>query len=139
MRAVMKKVIFISLVVLAAVSCQKELKEVVYSNLTDENAFTTAENAQAAVNSIYSSLHLTYREPMFYINDLTTDAGFKNASPFEVLNDVAIYNDNRTLVAWNGFFEMVARATDARQLFWERFFQGADAWRGLFPEGFRLL
>ena len=84
----MKKVIFISLVVLAAVSCQKELKEVVYSNLTDENAFTTAENAQAAVNSIYSSLHLTYREPMFYINDLTTDAGFKNASPFEVLNDI---------------------------------------------------
>ena len=43
----MKKAILISLVAIAAVSCQKELKEVVYSNLTDENAFTTAENAQA--------------------------------------------------------------------------------------------
>ena len=110
MRAVMKKVIFISLVVLAAVSCQKQLKEVVYSNLTDENAFTTAENAQAAVNSIYSSLHLTYREPMFYINDISTDGGYKGASYYETMNDVAIFNDNRTLVAWNGFFEMVARA-----------------------------
>ena len=71
----MKKVILISLVVIAAVSCQKQLKEVVYSNLTDENAFTSAENAQAAVNSIYSSLHLTYRETMFYINDISTDGG----------------------------------------------------------------
>ena len=106
----MKKVIFISLVVIAAVSCQKQLKEVVYSNLTDENAFTTAENAQAAVNSIYSSLHLTYREPMFYINDISTDGGYKGASYYETMNDVAIFNDNRTLVAWNGFFEMVARA-----------------------------
>ena len=121
----MKKVIFISLVVIAAVSCQKQLKEVVYSNLTDENAFTTAENAQAAVNSIYSSLHLTYREPMFYINDISTDGGYKGASYYETMNDVAIFNDNRT--------------PDARQLLWKRFFQGADAWRGLFPEGFRLL
>lgn len=106
----MKKMIFTTLIVLATISCQKELKEVVYSNLTDENAFTTAENAQAAVNSIYSSLHLTYREPMFYINDISTDGGFKKASYYEAMNDVAIFNDNRTLVAWNGFFEMVARA-----------------------------
>ncbi|MBQ6197651.1 MAG: RagB/SusD family nutrient uptake outer membrane protein [Bacteroidales bacterium] len=106
----MKKLIYISLLLLAAVSCQKQLKEVVYSNLTDENAFTTAENAQAAVNSLYSSLHLTYREPMFYINDISTDGGYKGDSYFESMNDVAIYNDNRILVAWNGFFEIVTRA-----------------------------
>ena len=106
----MKKLIYISLVLLASVSCEKQLKEVVYSNLTDENAFTTAENAQAAVNSLYSSLHLTYREPMFYINDISTDGGYKGDSYFESMNDVAIYNDNRILVAWNGFFEIVTRA-----------------------------
>jgi len=93
-----------------AVSCEKQLQEVVYSNLTDDNAFSTAENAQAAVNSMYSSLHLLYREPVFYINDISTDAGYKEGNCFEVMNDVANYNDNRTLVAWNGFFEIVTRA-----------------------------
>lgn len=93
-----------------AASCEKQLEEVVYSNLTDDNAFSTAENAQAAVNSMYSSLHNLYREPVFYINDIATDAGFKDGNCFEVMNDVANFNDNRTLVAWNGFYEIATRA-----------------------------
>lgn len=95
---------------LTAASCNKQLEEVVFSNLTDDNAFSTAENAQAAVNSIYASLHNLYREPVFYINDISTDAGFKDGNCFEVMNDVSNYNDNRTLVAWNGFYEIATRA-----------------------------
>ncbi len=98
------------LLALTVVSCQKQLKEVVYSNLTDDNAFSTAENAQASVNSMYASLHNLYREPMFYINDISTDCGYKDANCFETMNDVAIYNDNRTLAAWDGFYEIATRA-----------------------------
>lgn len=100
----------ICIAVLSAASCQKELDEVVYSNLTDDNAFTTADNAQAAVNSIYAPLHNLYREPMFYINDISTDAGYKNGNCFEVLNDEAIYNDNRTLNAWDLLYQVATRA-----------------------------
>ena len=35
-----------------AVSCTAALEETVYSTLTDDTAFTSAENAQAAVNSL---------------------------------------------------------------------------------------
>ncbi len=97
-------------IVIFAASCEKQLKEVIYSNLTEENAFTTAENAQAAVNSMYAPLHNLYREPVFYINDIATDAGYKNGNCFEVMNDVAIFNDNRTVNAWDGFYQVATRA-----------------------------
>lgn len=91
-------------------SCKETLEEVVYSDLTDDNAFTSGENALAAVNAMYSPLHTLYREPMFYFNDVTVDSGFKGGSPFEVMNDQGIYNDNRTLVAWNHLYQIVSRA-----------------------------
>lgn len=96
----------------ASVSCDK-LNEVVYSRLTDDNAFSTGDNAQASVNSIYAPLHSLYREPMFYINDIAADSGFKNGNCFEVLNDVANYNDNRTLNAWDRLYQIASRANIA--------------------------
>ena len=105
----MKKIIILSIFAVFSISCNK-LDEVVYSTLTDDNAFSTAENAQAAVNSIYAPLHLLYREPMFYINDIAADDGFKSGNCFEVLNDNANYNDNRTLVAWDHLYQIVSRA-----------------------------
>ncbi|MGN1225669.1 MAG: RagB/SusD family nutrient uptake outer membrane protein [Candidatus Cryptobacteroides sp.] len=105
----MKKYYSTILLALCLISCNK-LDEVVYSSLTDDNAFSTAENAQAAVNSIYAPLHSLYREPMFYINDIAADTGFKNGNCFEVMNDNSIYNDNRTLVAWNHLFQIASRA-----------------------------
>lgn len=91
-------------------SCEKDLEEVVYSNLTDDTAFTTGENAQAAVNSMYKPLHSIYREPMFYINEITTDCGYKSGSAYETLNDEAIYNDTRIQTAWDGYCEIYTRA-----------------------------
>lgn len=106
------EIITILLAVMSIVSCDK-LNETVYSSLVDGNAFSSEENAQAAVNSIYAPMKSTYREPMFYINDISTDAGYKVGNCFEVFNENAIFNDNRTLKAWDGFFQMVARANIA--------------------------
>lgn len=110
----MKTLRFISIVFASAalLACDK-LNETVYSSLVDDNAFSSEENAQAAVNGIYAPMKSTYREPMFYINDISTDAGYKRGNCFEVFNENAIYNDNRTRNAWNGFFQMVARANIA--------------------------
>ena len=96
-----------------AVSCTAALEETVYSTLTDDTAFTSAENAQAAVNSLYTPLHSLYREPMFYLNDVNVDTGYKGGSPFEVLNDQGIYNDNRTQTAWNLLYQVACRANIA--------------------------
>lgn len=104
------KYIFILAATLAFTSCEKSLQEVVYSSLTDDTAFTTGENANAAVNSMYSPLHLLYREPLFYINDIASDTGFKNGSSFEVMNQEAIYNDGRTQIAWDSFYQIASRA-----------------------------
>ena len=107
-----KITIIILLAASLSLSCSK-LNEVVYSKLTDDNAFSTGENAQASVNGIYASLQSLYREPMFYINDIAADSGFKNGSCFEVLNDNANYNDNRTLNAWDYLYQIASRANIA--------------------------
>lgn len=91
-------------------SCSKDLEETVYSNLTDHTAFTTGANALAAVNSMYEPLHSIYRESMFYINDITTDCGYKSGSAYETLNDGAIFNDSRIQTAWDGFYKISSRA-----------------------------
>lgn len=103
------KIILIAALGLGMISCDK-LDEVVYSSLTDDNAFTTGENAQAAVNSIYAPLRSLYREPMFYINDIAADTGFKDGNCFEVMNDEANYVDNRTQTAWDLLSQITTRA-----------------------------
>lgn len=102
--------VFAAAVLILAPSCDDALEEVVYSNLTDDVAFSTGDNAQAAVNSMYAPLHSMYREPMFYINDITTDCGYKSGSPYESLNDEAIFNDPRIQTAWDGFYQITSRA-----------------------------
>ena len=82
----LKLFLFTILIITGLTACDNKLDETVYSNLTDETAFTTGENAQAAVNSMYSPLHLIYRSPMFYINDMTADDCYNNGNVFELLN-----------------------------------------------------
>ena len=104
-----KRILLLAILGASIISCDK-LDEVVYSSLTDANAFTTGENAQAAVNSIYAPLRSLYREPMFYINDIAADTGFKDGNCFEVMNDDANYVDNRTETAWTLLTQIAARA-----------------------------
>ena len=49
----LKLFLFTILIITGLTACDNKLNETVYSNLTDETAFTTGENAQAAVNSMY--------------------------------------------------------------------------------------
>lgn len=92
-------------------SCHDELEETVYSNLTDQTAFTSAENAQAAVNAMYAPLHSIYRDPMFEINDGTTDVCIASStSAIETLNDNAIAVEWCDLAPWEGFFQVTSRA-----------------------------
>ena len=95
-------------------SCHDELEETVYSNLTDQTAFTSAENAQAAVNALYAPLHTIYRDPMFEINDGTTDVCYAaSTSAFETLNDNSIAVQWADLGVWEGFFQITSRANIA--------------------------
>ncbi len=105
-----KHILFSLLMMAGLTDCNDKLEETVYSNLTDETAFTTGENAQAAVNSMYSPLHLIYRTPMFYINDMSTDDCYNNGWVFEVMNDEGISTRDELAAAWDGFYQIASRA-----------------------------
>ena len=92
-------------------SCSDDLDETVYSNLTDSTAFTSAENAQAAVDAMYAPLHQIYRDPMFQANDGCTDVCFDaGVSNFEVLNDEGISTSTHLQTCWDNFFQVSSRA-----------------------------
>ena len=95
---------------LAFSACQDKLEEHVYSQLTPELAFTSGENAQAATNEIYESLHSTFRTPYFYINDMDSDVGYRNGQDFETLNDEAIKTSSENSSYWDGLYKVVSRA-----------------------------
>lgn len=95
----------------ALTGCKDDLEEIVYSNLTDSTAFTSAANAQAAVNAMYAPLHSIYRDPMFQASDGCTDVCFdKGVSAFEVLNDDAISTSAHLTTIWDGFYQITSRA-----------------------------
>ena len=106
----LKLFLFTILIITGLTACDNKLDETVYSNLTDATAFTTGENAQAAVNSMYSPLHLIYRSPMFYINDMTADDCYNNGNVFELLNDDGISTRDELAAAWDGFYRIASRA-----------------------------
>lgn len=105
--------IFLLLPLMAAglASCHDDLEETVFSNLTDETAFTSAENAQAAVNAMYAPLHQIYRDPMFQASDGTTDVCYDaGVKAFEVLNDNEIWVSSHMATCWDNFFQVTSRA-----------------------------
>lgn len=106
-----KILLLLPFVAFAFASCHDELEETVYSNLTDDTAFTSAENAQAAVDAMYEPLHQIYRDPMFQASDGVTDVCFdQGVSAFEVLNDEAIRTSSHLTTCWDNFFQVSSRA-----------------------------
>lgn len=109
----MKKKLYFAALFIAAISlaaCDKTLDEKVYSKLTPELAFTSGENALAANNEMYESLHTAFRTPYFYINDMSTDVCYIQGKCFETLNDDANRTTRENLEYWDGMFKVVARA-----------------------------
>ena len=105
-------IIFLSILVscLTLAACEKQLDEHVYSQLTPELAFTSGENAQAATNEMYESLHSTFRTPYFYINDMDSDVGYRKGQDFETMNDEAIKTSSENSSYWDGLYKVVSRA-----------------------------
>jgi len=98
---------------LALSSCTKELlEETVYSSLTDELAFSTGENAQSAVNSLYVPLHTIYRGVINFYNDRSTDVGCNQSRSTieETLNDEALYHSGDLKSTYEQFCLIYTRA-----------------------------
>ena len=109
----MKFKLYFLLPLLAAglAACDDDLDEQVYNVLTDSTAFTSAENAQAAVNAMYGPLQTIYRDPMFQASDGVTDICLAlGVSDFEVLNDEGVRTSSHLTTCWNGFYQVVSRA-----------------------------
>lgn len=91
-------------------SCEKAVEEHVYSKLTPEIAFTSGENAQAATDEMYESLHSAFRTPYFYVNDMSTDVCYRSGKPFETLNDNDIMTSSENEHFWTDVYKVAARA-----------------------------
>lgn len=106
------KIFFVSILAAAAtlVSCEKQLDEHVYSKLTRDLAFTSGENAQAATDEMYESLHSAFRTPYFYINDMSTDVCYRSGKPFETLNDEEIMTSSENSSYWDNMYKVASRA-----------------------------
>lgn len=107
-----KYILAASAVIMAMSSCAKDpLEETVYSTMTQDIAFTTGENAQAAVNAMFVPLHQLYREPMWMLNDVPTDVGTRQYCT-EWLNDDKAKEDAIISGVYSNYCLIYARAND---------------------------
>jgi starch-binding outer membrane protein, SusD/RagB family len=116
MNKILKKGFFYLLVCLSIgvfISCKDSLEEVVYSELTTDNAFSTKSDAQAAINALYSPLISLTRTPIFYLNDMSTDACFKEGWDYELLNESNLPGSEAVNTSWNGYYTIIGRANVA--------------------------
>jgi len=94
-------------------SCDNELDEVVYSQLVNDNAFVTKDDALAAVNGLYSNLHsISYRQ-IFFANDLPTDVCYKEGLPLEIMKDNDMNQDDDLSNLWSAFWVIISRCNTA--------------------------
>jgi len=116
MRSIMKRTLYIIsavMLLLAISSCNTSiLDETVYSSLTEELAFSTGGNAQAAVNGIYTPLHSIYRGVINFYNDRSTDIGCyqSRATIEETLNDDALFHSDDLRSVYQNFCLVYTRA-----------------------------
>lgn len=94
-------------------SCDDTLDEVVYSELTSDNAFVTKDDAVAAVNSMYEPLHGVSNRAIFYLNDMTTDACYRQEMDCELLNELKMSTNQDISSSWNGYYKIISRANIA--------------------------
>lgn len=113
----MKLILTYSLVAAAAMcaftACNDKLDEIVYSELTDDNAFTTADDALAAVNSIYQPLIDVTNRDIFYLNDMATDDCYRANMDCEILNDAKLNENQDVMWSWDGYYTMIGHANTA--------------------------
>jgi SusD family. len=89
------------------------LDEVVYSELTEDNAFSTKADAVAAVNGIYAPISGFSNSAIFSLNDLTTDDCFMKETDCELLNETKMSSNGDVSNLWTSLWKMVGRANIA--------------------------
>lgn len=94
-------------------SCEDTLKEVVYSELTSENAFKTKNDAAAAINSMYEPLHRISSRAIFYLNDMPTDACYRQEMDNEILNEGKMSINGDVANSWDYYYRVISRANIA--------------------------
>lgn len=115
MNKIIKKGLILScaLIPMAITSCNDELQEVIYSELTTENAFTTESDAQVAINGMYGSLIGVTNRAIFYLNDMPTDACYRKEMPTELLNEAQMSSQQDVNNSWRGYYNIVSRSNIA--------------------------
>ena len=112
----MKKAIFAFIAILAAVtvtvvSCKNDpLEEVVYSSLTSDIAFTSGENAEAAVVSMYAPMRDVYYRYMNDVNDVSADLNNGKIAVFDRLNDEEIFVHDYNRIIYSSWCKVATRA-----------------------------
>lgn len=92
------------------VSCDDTLDEVIFSELTPDNAFVTKADAIAAVNGMYDPLISVTNRSIFYLNDMPTDACYMKEMPTELWNERQMDNNQDVTASWRGYYRIISRA-----------------------------
>lgn len=105
---------------LLTVSCNDFLTEELQGDYSSRTFFTTAPNAERAVNGIYNIVHFTTEENYLWVfGDVASDDSVKGGSPGDVsdidyIDNFSAQPDNGILsIYWTYCYEGVARANNA--------------------------
>ncbi len=116
MNTIVKKGLILSLAVAMAGSftaCDDILDEVVYSELTPDNAFETKDDALAAVNGTYERLIPFTNRAIFYLNDMTTDVCYRSGMDCELLNELKLNTNQDVQRVWECMYQTISRCNIA--------------------------
>ena len=94
-------------------SCDDALEEVIFSELTPDNAFITEADAIATINGIYEPLISVTNRSIFYLNDMPTDACYMKEMPTELWNERQMDNNQDVTASWRGYYRVISRANIA--------------------------
>lgn len=94
-------------------SCKDTLEEVVYSELTPDNAFVTKDDALAAVNGTYERLIPFTNRAIFYLNDMSTDVCYRAGMDNELLNELKMNTNQDVQRVWDCMYQTISRCNIA--------------------------
>lgn len=103
-----------------SISCEDQLEEKVYSELLATNGYTTVEDAESLITSVYASLRGTdwgtyYEMSLLQISELPTDYGQDTWSGGSDAYEIGTWSNNEqyTNEVWTGSYAVVASANFA--------------------------
>ncbi len=105
-----KNIIVCSTILLAMFSCDDPLKEIMYSELTEELAYKDKNDAIASVNSIYEPLISVTNRDIFYLNDIASDAAYRKNENCELLTFNKLNESEDVIGSWEGYYKIISRA-----------------------------